>query len=431
MANKFTHLHVHTSYSVADSMIKSEGLAKKLMDLGMDTIAITDHGTMLNIVEVYSTLKKDKIKTILGCETYVAPRSNTDKDNGIDDANYHLVLLAENNEGYSNLIKIVSDASVNGMYRKPRTDAEHLKKWHNGIICLSACIAGEVQQRALEYGYDNAKQCALKYDSIFGRGNFFLELQDHGLPEQKLLNPMLIRMSKETGIPLVATNDCHYIDAEDYEAHDILMAIQAKTTIFSDKRKKYGSDQFYVKSADEMYSLFGDTPEGREALENTVKIGERCNVEIDFDTMKLPPYHTPKSFNGTNEEFLRQLTYEGLEQRYGEISEDLKKRADYELEVIKNLGFINYFLITWDFFRFCRDGTEDPDDAPRFDWEPILTGPGRGSGAGSIVLYALEITHIDPIKYDLLFERFLSPDRISMPKRYWAFSVNSITQRCA
>lgn len=417
MNNPFVHLHLHTLKSIADSMIKPEALANKLESLGMKSVAVTDHGTMLDIVEIYSVLKKSGIKTIFGLETYIAPRGNTLKEHGIDDANYHLVLLAENLTGYHNLIKIASDAATEGKYYKERTDFDHLRQYHEGIIASSACLGGQVQQEILLNGYEAGLKCAKRYNEIFGQGNFFLELQDHGIPEQQIVNEALFRMNKETGIPLIATNDCHYIEPEDYEAHDILMAIQAKVTVDSDRRKKYGSDQFYVKSADEMWDLFGHTEQGVEALRNTQIISDRCNVELEFGKNKLPPFYVPAAFSRMeNQDFLRYLVEEGMKDRYGEnIPAEYVERMDFELKTIHDMGFDNYFLITWDFFRFCREGTNNYGEPISEQWNPILTGPGRGSGAGSICLYCLKITHIDPMKYALLFERFLDPSRISMP----------------
>jgi DNA polymerase-3 subunit alpha len=409
---KFIHLHLHTRGSLADAMLKEDDLAKAIKEKGMNAVAITDHGNMFNVINFYKACKREGIKPIIGLEAYVAPRSNTLKQHGTDDANYHLVLLAENNVGYQNLISIASDASVNGFYYRPRTDKTKLSQWHEGIIALSACLGGEVQSYLLKKEYDRARETALIYDNIFGRGNFFLELQDHGLEEQGPVNEQLIKIHNETGIPLVCTNDCHYLTHDDYEAHDILMAIQAKTTVDSDKRKKYGSDQFYVKTPEEMWKLFGYIP---EALENTVKIANRCNVQIDFGTNKLPPFYPPVNFKGTNLEYLRMLVYEGLKKLYPEITQEIKERTEYEISVVDGMGYVNYFLIVWDFFRFCIEGTDKPGQQSPKGWRPILTGPGRGSGAGSILLYALGITKIDPIKYDLMFERFLDPSRISMP----------------
>ncbi|MDF2841803.1 MAG: polymerase alpha subunit [Herbinix sp.] len=410
--DKFTHLHVHTQGSLADSMLKEIELAKAIKAKGMHAVAITDHGNMFNVIKFYKACKREGIKPIIGMEAYVAPRSNLLKQHKIDDANYHLVLLAENNDGYQNLMSIASDSSINGMYYRPRTDKSKLREWSKGIIALSACLGGEVQQYILEKDYNTAKKVALEYQDIFGVGNFFLELQDHGLPEQKMVNEALLKMSKETNIPLVCTNDCHYLTNGDYEPHDVLMAIQAKTTVDSEKRKKYGSDQFYVKTQEEMEQLFSYIP---EALENTVKIAERCNVVIDFHSNKLPPFRLPANFTGTNFEYLMMLTYKGLKKFYGEITPEIKEKAEYEANVVNGMGYVNYFLIVWDFFRFCIEGTDEPGQPSPPGWIPILTGPGRGSGAGSILLYALEITKIDPIRYDLLFERFLDPSRVSMP----------------
>lgn len=412
LEDKFTHLHLHTQRSLADAMLKEEELAKFIKEKGMHSVAITDHGNMFNAIQFYKACKREGIKPIIGMEAYVAPRSNLLKQHGLDDANYHLVLLAENNEGYQNLINIASDASVNGFYYRARTDKRKLEQWHNGIIALSACLGGEVQHHLLKENYELAKETALIYDNIFGRGNFYLELQDHGIPEQKAVNEQLIQIHNETGIPLVCTNDCHYLNSDDYEAHDILMAIQAKTTVDSNKRKKYGSDQFYVKTPAEMYALFSYIP---EALENTVKIAQRCNVVIEFGKNKLPPFYIPKDFQGDNYDYLKRLVYQGIEKNYSVITEEIKERTEYELSVVRNMGYVNYFLIVWDFFRFCKEGTDEPGKPSPEGWEPILVGPGRGSGAGCILLYGLGITKIDPIRYNLMFERFLDPSRVSMP----------------
>lgn len=413
----FIHLHNHDLMSVNDGMIKIKPLAKRLKELEMDTFAITNHGTMLDVLFPYMELKKEGIKTIIGLETYMAPRKNTLKESGIDGSNYHLVLLAENNKGYQNLLKIASNAATEGFYRNARTDKDILREYHEGLIASSACLGGEIQKAIINFGVAEAKKIALEYDDIFGRGNFFLEMQEHGLEDQHAVNEALIQIHQETGIPMTCTNDCHYLDASDYEAHDVLMAIQAKVTI-DDKthRKVYESDQFYVKSAEEMWNLFSGTRYGVQALQNTVEIGKRCDVTIDFSSSKLPPFHVPESFHMENSEFLRHLTYKGMQERYGEDAEKHKERVEFELQTINDMGFVNYFLITWDFFRFCRDGTDNADDPPNPSWKPIACGPGRGSGAGSIVLYSLYITHIDPIKYNLLFERFLDPSRISMPE---------------
>ena len=400
MTRDFRHLHVHTGFSIADGAMHIKDLVRRVKELGMDSVAITDHGNMYGVIDFYQTCKKEGIKPIIGMEAYVAPRANTLKESGIDNANYHLVLLCENNEGYQNLIKISSDAFINGMYYRPRTDIHKLKQWHNGIIALSACLGGEVQVHLNNGDYDKGKETALLYNEVFGDGNYFLELQDHGLPEQKKVNDMLLQIHAETGIPLVCTNDCHYMRKEDYLPHDVLMAIQAKTSIHSDKRKKYGSDQFYVKSKEEMYSIFKRFP---SALENTCNIAERCNVNIEFGVNKLPKFILPEDFEGTAEEFLRKLVLDGAHDRYGDkLSDEVLDRVNYELSVIHRMGYDDYFLIVWDFLREAYE-------------RGILVGPGRGSAAGSIVSYCLKITALDPLKYDLMFERFLDPSRISMP----------------
>lgn len=408
----FYHLHLHTEYSLNDSSIRAKELAKKLKSLGMKKCAVTDHGVMFNIPAIYKALEYEGIELIVGMETYVAPRINTMKEAKIDNANYHLVLLAENETGYKNLIKLASDAAIEGFYYRARTDKVKLKQHSEGIIALSACLGGEVQKALMNSSYEEAKKIALEYNEIFGQDNFYLELQDHGIPEQGKVNPLLIRMSKETGIPLVATNDCHYVEKEDWEAHDILMAIQAKTTITDTKRKVYSSHEFYIKSEEEMREIFHYC---QEAIDNTVKIGDRCNFKFEFGGNLIPEFELPPSFSGSGTDFLRKLSYEGAAELYGEITPEIEERIEYELSVIDNMGFIDYFLITWDFFRFCKYGTDNIEDDPIKNWEPILTGPGRGSGAGSIILYTTGVTKIDPLKYNLLFERFLDPSRISLP----------------
>ena len=409
----FAHLHLHTMYSLQDAMIRPRELAKRIKELGMTHVAITDHGSMSGIPDTYIACRKEGIEPILGMEAYVAPRLNTDKEAHIDNANYHLVLLCENDIGYHNLMKIASDAAINGYYYKPRTDKRRLNQYHEGIIALSACVGGEVQRLILADKYEEAVFTAKEYQDIFGEGNFYLELQDHGMPEQQIVNAALHKIHEETGIPMVVTNDCHYLHKESAAAHDVLMAIQAKTTVDDTKRKAYPSPEFYVKSEEELMELF---PDDADAINNTQNIAERCHVEIDFKSRKLPPFTVPDSVKMSNEEFFHCLVESGAKARYGEsLPQTVLDRIDYESSVIKNMGFINYFLITWDFFRFCREGTEHFGDPPRLDWEPILTGPGRGSGAGSIVSYCLGITKVDPLKYGLLFERFLDPSRVSMP----------------
>lgn len=409
----FAHLHLHTMYSLQDAMIRPRELAKRIKELGMTHVAVTDHGTMSGIPDVYTACKKEGIVPVLGLETYVAPRFNTDKEAHIDNANYHLVLLCENEIGYHNLMKLASDASCNGFYYRPRTDKKHLSMYHEGLICLSACMAGEVQRLILADKYEEAVFTAKEYEDIFGKGNFYLEMQDHALPEDEKINSTLRKISQETGIPLVVTNDCHYIHRENAESHDVLMAIQAKTTVFDDKRKAYGSSEFYVKTEQEMRELF---PNDLEAIENTQKIAERCHVEIDYGSQKLPPFAVPKHLHMTNDEMFDSIVWSGAKKRYGEnLPQVVIDRINYEVSVIRKMGFVNYFLIVFDMVRFCREGTDNYGDPPNLDWEEIPVGPGRGSAAGSIVSYCMGITHVDPIKNNLLFERFLSVDRVSLP----------------
>lgn len=414
---EFCHLHTHTEYSLNDGMIKAKKLAKKLKEQGVTKYAITEHGEMFNTPEAYLALKDEGIELIVGMETYVAPRSRLNKEGRQDAANYHLVLLCENQEGYNNLVKIASDAALNGFYYKPRTDKDTLRRYHRGLIGMSACLGGSINRLLLDGKYEEAKMEALEYLDIFGEGNFFLEIQRHGLAEQDKINPMIIRLSRETGIPLVATNDNHYLNKEDWEAHDVLMAIQAKTTIFDEKRKVYTSHEFYVKSPEEMKHLFRDIP---EAISNTMVIANRCHVEFEFGVNKIPPFKVPQDiFDGSNVDYLRAICYEGAERLYGApLSDEVVDRIEYEINIIEKMGYVNYFLITWDFFRFCRTGSYEIGKPGPDNWKPILTGPGRGSGAGSIVLYATGVTKIDPLEYNLLFERFLDPSRISMPDCY-------------
>ena len=395
----FTHLHVHTGFSLLDGSSKIKELIKKTKELGMDSIAITDHGVMYGCIEFYKAAKTEGIKPIIGCEVYVASKSRFYKENNPDNFYYHLVLLAENNKGYDNLIKIVSYGFKDGFYYKPRVDIELLEKYHEGIIALSACLAGPVARTVIRHSYDKAKEVALQYNAIFGENNFFLELQDHmdGSVEQQNVNQALMRMHQETGIPLVATNDCHYISPEDAEAHDILLCIQTNTTVDEADRMRYDGGQYYVKSPEEMYSLF---PYAHQACENTYQIAQRCNVEFEFGNYKLPVFDVPDG--KTAIEYLSELALNGLKERYGEVTPKLKERLDYELSIIIQMGFVDYFLIVWDFIKYAKDNG-------------ISVGPGRGSAAGSIVAYSLKITDIDPIKYDLIFERFLNPERVSMP----------------
>ena len=394
----FAHLHVHTEFSLLDGSNKIKEYVSRVKELGMNSAAITDHGVMYGVIDFYREAKKQGINPILGCEVYVAPNSRFDREiTGGDDRYYHLVLLAENEEGYANLTKIVSKGFVEGYYYKPRVDKELLRKYHKGIIALSACLAGEVARFLTKGLYEEAKKTALEYQEIFGEGNFFLELQDHGIPEQGLVNQQLFKMSEETGIELVATNDIHYTYAEDAKPHDILLCIQTGKKLSDENRMRYDGGQYYVKSEEEMLRLF---PYAKQALENTQKIADRCHVEIEFGVTKLPKYDVPDGY--TSWEYLQKLCYEGLEKRYGDPSEELKDRLSYELETIHQMGYVDYFLIVWDFIKYAKD-------------HGISVGPGRGSAAGSIVSYCLEITTIDPIRYQLLFERFLNPERVSMP----------------
>ncbi|WP_270841914.1 DNA polymerase III subunit alpha [Mediterraneibacter faecis] len=394
----FAHLHVHTEFSLLDGSNKIKEYVSRVKELGMNSAAITDHGVMYGVIDFYREAKKQGINPILGCEVYVAPNSRFDREiTGGDDRYYHLVLLAENEEGYANLTKIVSKGFLEGYYYKPRVDKELLRKYHKGIIALSACLAGEVARFLTKGLYEEAKKTALEYQEIFGEGNFFLELQDHGIPEQGLVNQQLFKMSEETGIELVATNDIHYTYAEDAKPHDILLCIQTGKKLSDENRMRYDGGQYYVKSEEEMLRLF---PYAKQALENTQKIADRCHVEIEFGVTKLPKYDVPDGY--TSWEYLQKLCYEGLEKRYGDPSEELKERLSYELETIHQMGYVDYFLIVWDFIKYAKD-------------HGISVGPGRGSAAGSIVSYCLEITTIDPIRYQLLFERFLNPERVSMP----------------
>ena len=394
----FTHLHVHTEYSLLDGSNKIKEYVARVKELGMDSAAITDHGVMYGVIDFYRAAREAGINPILGCEVYVAPGSRFDKDTGTgEDRYYHLVLLAENNKGYSNLMKIVSKGFVEGFYYKPRVDMELLREYHEGIIALSACLAGEVSRYLTRGMYEDAKAAALRYQDIFGKGNFFLELQDHGISEQQEVNRQLLRMHQETGIDLVATNDVHYTTAEDADPHDILLCLQTGKKLADEDRMRYEGGQYYVKSPEEMERLF---PYALEALENTHKIAERCHVEIEFGVTKLPKYDVPEGY--TSWEYLNKLCFDGLSERYHPVTQELKDRLEYELSTIKNMGYVDYFLIVWDFIKYARDND-------------IMVGPGRGSAAGSLVAYTLGITQLDPIRYDLLFERFLNPERVSMP----------------
>ena len=401
----FTHLHVHTEYSLLDGSNKIKEYVRRVKELGMDSAAITDHGVMYGVIDFYKACRAEGIRPILGCEGYVAPNSRFDKElTGGDDRYYHLVLLAENNTGYNNLTRIVSRGFTEGYYYKPRVDMELLQEFHEGIIALSACLAGEVQRYITKGLYDEAKKTALKYQACFGKGNYFLELQDHGLPEQKMVNTALLQMSRELAIPLVATNDVHYTYKEDVKPHDILLCLQTGKKLADEDRMRYVGGQYYVKSEEEMKALF---PYAWEAVENTQRIADRCNVEIEFGVTKLPHFEVPEGYDSWT--YLNKLCTDGLKERYGDenapagkTGQTLRERLDYELSVIKTMGYVDYFLIVWDFINYAKSNQ-------------IMVGPGRGSAAGSIVSYTLKITDIDPIKYNLLFERFLNPERVSMP----------------
>ncbi len=395
----FVHLHVHTEYSLLDGSNKIKEYVSRVKELGMNSAAITDHGVMYGVIDFYRAAKAEGIKPILGCEVYVAPGTRFDKSSGAnsDDRYYHLVLLAENQKGYENLMKIVSKGFVEGYYYKPRIDMELLETYHEGLIALSACLAGEVQKYLLRGMYGDALEAAKRYETIFGKGNFFLELQDHGMQEQQLVNQQLIRLSRETGIELVATNDVHYTYAEDEKPHDILLCVQTGKKLDDENRMRYEGGQYFVKSEDEMRALF---PYALEAIENTQKIADRCHVEIEFGVTKLPRYDVPQGY--TAWEYLNKLCFKGLSEKYENPEGELTERLNYELNVIRNMGYVDYFLIVWDFINYARTNG-------------IMVGPGRGSAAGSIVSYCLGITNIDPIKYQLLFERFLNPERVSMP----------------
>lgn len=394
----FTHLHVHTEYSLLDGSNKIKEYVRRIKELGMESGAITDHGVMYGVIDFYKEAKANGIKPILGCEVYVAPNSRFDKElTGGEDRYHHLVLLAENNTGYANLMKIVSIGFTEGYYYKPRVDMEVLNKYHEGIIALSACLAGEVPRLIVKGLYQEAKKCVQKYLDCFGRGNYFLEMQDHGIPDQRTVNAALMRISREMDIPLVATNDIHYTYAEDEKSHDILLCIQTAKKVSDQDRMRYDGGQYYVKSELEMRELF---PYAQEAVTNTALIAQRCNVEIEFGVTKLPKFDVPKGYDSWT--YLNKICFDGLKERYPDDDGTLVEKLEYELKVIKDMGYVDYFLIVWDFINWSRENG-------------IPVGPGRGSAAGSIVSYCLHITNIDPIRYGLLFERFLNPERISMP----------------
>ena len=394
----FVHLHTHTEYSLLDGSNKIKDYVSRVKELGMDSAAITDHGVMYGVVDFYKECRKQGIRPILGCEVYVAPGSRFDRENvSGEERYYHLILLAENNTGYSNLMRIVSKGFTEGFYYRPRVDREVLREYHEGLICTSACLAGELARLLVRDLYEEAKEAALAHQEIFGEGNYFLELQDHGLADQKKVNQMLLRLSQETGIPLIATNDCHYTYAQDAEAHDVLLCLQTGKKLSDENRMRYEGGQYYVKSPEEMEALF---PYAKEALENTQEIARRCDVTIEFGQYKLPRFAVPD--NKSSWDYLQELCWKGLSERYVPVTEEARQRMESELNIIHSMGFVDYFLIVWDYVRYAKS-------------RKIAVGPGRGSAAGSIVSYALGITQLDPIRYSLLFERFLNPERISMP----------------
>ena len=397
----FCHLHVHTEYSLLDGFSRLDKLISRVKDLGMTACAITDHGSMFGVVDFYKKCKSAGIKPIIGCEVYLAPRDMESKDSTLDKYSSHLILLAENNQGYKNLIKIVSDAYVDGFYYKPRTDKDHLRRYSEGIICLSACLNGEIPKAILARNFDRARSLAQEYIDIFGKDNFFLEVQDHKLAEDKEVNAGLLKLSKDMDIPLVATNDAHYVYREDAKIQDVLMCIQMQKTLDDPSRMKFPNDEFYIKSREEMEGLFTFAP---QAIDNTLEIAKRCNVEFDFDSYHIPTFDVPQGYTALT--YLQHICNKGSVERYGDkdgnVDQDLRDRLNYEIDVIANMGYIEYFLIVWDFINYSKQNN-------------IMVGPGRGSAAGSIVAYTLKITDIDPIKYNLLFERFLNPERVTMP----------------
>ena len=396
--NGFVHLHIHSEFSLLDGANRIKDLPVRAKELGMDSIAITDHGVMFGAIDFYKACRKEGVKPIIGCEVYVAPRSRTDKQPGIDNHYYHLILLAKNNEGYKNLSKLVSLSFVDGYYYKPRIDKEILEKYHDGLICLSACLAGEVSQAILNNNIEEAKKVALWFKNLFGE-DYYLEVQNNGIKEQVLVNQKLVELSRELEIPLVATNDAHYLKREDAYNHEVLLCIQTGKRMNDEDRMRFDTEELYVKSPEEMIDYFKNIP---DAVENTVKIAEKCNVEFEFGHTILPNYDVPEQY-ATHYDYLEKLTVDGLTKRYGEkITNEIKERAEYELSIIKKMGYVDYFLIVWDYINYAKTHN-------------IPVGPGRGSGAGSIVAYSIGITDIDPIKYNLIFERFLNPERISMP----------------
>ena len=393
----FVHLHVHTEYSLLDGACRIDRMMERVKELGQDAIAITDHGVMYGCIDFYKAAKAAGIKPIIGCEVYMARRRMSDRIHGVDNDPYHLVLLCKDRRGYENLCYMVSEAFLHGFYGKPRIDLDLLQEHHEGLIALSACLAGAIPQYLMEESYDSAKEYALKMAQIMGDGNFYLELQDHGIPEQRAVNQGIHRIARETGLPLVVTNDAHYLRREDAKMQDVLLCIQTGKTVDDENRMKFPSDDFYLKSEEELRTLF---PGCEEAFANTVQIAEKCNLEFVFHEYHLPSFPVPEGY--TNEEYFRKLCYEGFQERYPEASEEYKQRLEYEIGVISRMGYVNYYLIVWDFIHYAKQSG-------------IPVGPGRGSGAASIVAYCMHITEVDPMKYALIFERFLNPERVSMP----------------
>ena len=394
---QFTHLHLHTEYSLLDGACRINRLMERVKELGQTSVAITDHGVMYGVVDFYKAAKKAGIHPIIGCEVYVATRTRFDKVNRMD-GSYHLVLLCENETGYRNLIKLVSAGFTEGFYSKPRIDKELLEQHHEGLIALSACLAGEIPRALANGDFEAAREKALYYQNLFGKDRFYLEIQDHGLEEQKLVLPMIVRLSRETGIPLVATNDAHYLTKQDAKMQRVLICIQTNKSVYDDDVLGFGTEEFYVKSTDEMYELFSAWP---DACENTNKIAQMCQFDFEFGVTKLPSFEVPDGMD--NRQYFEKLCREGLERHYKDaITPEIEKRLAYEIDVIDRMGFINYYLIVWDFIRYAKS-------------KGIPVGPGRGSGAGSLAAYCIGITNIDPMKYQLLFERFLNPERVSMP----------------
>ena len=395
---KFVHLHIHSEFSLLDGANRIKDLPVRAKELGMDAMAITDHGVMFGAIDFYKSCKKEGIKPIIGCEVYVAPRSRFGREPGIDNKYNHLILLAKNNQGYKNLSKLVSLGFIDGYYYKPRIDLEILEKYSDGLVCLSACLAGSVNQALLNGQNEKAEEIALWHKRVFGE-DYYIEIQNNGIKEQVLANQKLVQLARKLDIPLVATNDAHYLKREDAYNHEVLLCIQTGKRMSDEDRMKFDTEELYVKSPEEMIDYFKAFP---DAIENTVKIAEKCNVEFEFGHTILPNYEVPEGFE-THYDYLEHLCKEGMKKRYGEnIPEEYQKRAEYELGVIKKMGYVDYYLIVWDYIHFAK-------------LKDIPVGPGRGSGAGSILAYSIEITDIDPMKYNLLFERFLNPERVSMP----------------